>query len=76
VALLSGVFATGIFLFTRNLASDSNELAGVDATQSSEVIFALLGGILFLESEVPGIESMTGLMLILIGLTFFVKYQK
>ncbi|RPJ82133.1 MAG: multidrug resistance efflux transporter family protein [Deltaproteobacteria bacterium] len=76
VALFSGVFATGIFLFARNLASDSNELAGVDATQSSEVIFALLGGILFLKSEVPGIESITGLMLILIGLTFFVKYQK
>lgn len=76
VALFSGIFATGIFLFARNHASDSNELAGVDATQSSEVIFALLGGILFLESEVPGIESLAGLALILIGLVFFVKFQK
>ncbi|MFH2091452.1 MAG: multidrug resistance efflux transporter family protein [Pseudomonadota bacterium] len=76
VALFSGVFATGIFLFARNLASDSNELAGVDATQSSEVIFALAGGVLFLESEVPGIGSLTGLVLILTGLIFFVKYQK
>lgn len=76
VALFSGIFATGIFLFARNLASDSNELAGVDATQSSEVIFALIGGILFLESEVPGIESLAGLVLILIGLAFFVKFQK
>ncbi len=76
VALFSGVFATGIFLFARNLASDSNELAGVDATQSSEVVFALLGGIVFLGSEVPGVESAIGLMLILVGLVFFVKLQK
>jgi len=43
VALLSGVCATSLFLFARNLAKNSTELAGVDATQSSEVIFALIG---------------------------------
>jgi len=76
VALFSGVFATSIFLFVRNLASTPNELAGVDATQSSEVVFALLGGIVFLESEAPKIESAIGLVLILAGLIFFIKYQK
>jgi drug/metabolite transporter (DMT)-like permease len=76
VALFSGVCATSIFLFTRNLASNSNELAGVDATQSSEVIFALVGGILFLGSESPSITSAAGLLLIVVGLTFFIKYQK
>ena len=76
VALLSGVFATSIFLFARNLASNSNELAGVDATQASEVIFALLGGIIFLGGKVPNIVSIIGLVLILVGLLFFVKYQK
>lgn len=76
VALFSGVFATCIFLFARNLASNSNELAGVDATQSSEVIFALIGGVLFLGSKPPNIASIIGLVLILIGLLFFVKYQK
>ena len=76
VALFSGVFATSIFLFARNLASNSNELAGVDATQSSEVIFALLGGVVFLKSEIPNIESVMGLVLILVGLVFFVKYNK
>ncbi len=44
VALFSGVFATSIFLFVRGLASNAGELAAVDATQSSEVVFALLGG--------------------------------
>jgi drug/metabolite transporter (DMT)-like permease len=75
VALFSGVFATSIFLYARNLASTSNELAGVDATQSSEVIFALVGGIIFLGSETPNVESSIGLVLILVGLVFFVRYQ-
>ena len=76
VALFSGVFATSIFLFARNLASNSGELAAIDATQSSEVFFALLGGIAFLKSETPNMVSIMGLLLILIGLAFFVKYQK
>jgi len=76
VALFSGVFATSIFLFARNLASNSSELAAVDATQSSEVVFALLGGLFFLKSEAPNLASAAGLILILAGLTFFVKYQK
>lgn len=76
VALFSGVFATSIFLFARNLASNSSELAAVDATQSSEVIFALLGGVVFLKSEAPNMVSTMGLLLILVGLAFFVKYQK
>lgn len=75
VALLSGVFATSIFLFARNLASTPNELAGVDATQASEVIFALLGGILFLKGSAPNVTSMMGLALILSGLILFVTFQ-
>lgn len=76
VALFSGIFATSLFLFTRNLASDSNELAAVDATQASEVVFALFGGVVFLGSKIPNIQSVIGLVLILVGLSFFVKYQK
>jgi drug/metabolite transporter (DMT)-like permease len=76
VALFSGVFATSIFLFARYLASNSNELAGVDATQSSEVVFALLGGVVFLGSNVPNLESIIGIFMILAGLAFFVVHQK
>ncbi len=47
VALLSGVIGTSIFLYARNLASSSSQLAGVDATQSSEVVFALISGMVF-----------------------------
>ncbi|MCG8683732.1 MAG: multidrug resistance efflux transporter family protein [Desulfobacterales bacterium] len=76
VALFSGVFATGIFLFARNLASNSNELAAVDATQSSEVVFALAGGLLFLRASPPNMISLSGLVLILAGLGLFIKYQQ
>ncbi|WDP92452.1 MAG: multidrug resistance efflux transporter family protein [Desulfobacter sp.] len=76
VALFSGVFATGIFLFARNLAATPNELAAVDATQSSEVVFALAGGLVFLEAAPPDTAALTGLALILAGLFFFIRFQE
>ncbi len=75
VALFSGIIATGIFLYARGLASTSNELAGVDATQASEVVFALLGGIAFLGSELPNGWSLIGLSFVVVGLVLFIKYQ-
>ena len=75
VTLFSGVFATGIFLHARNHAQTPNEQAGVGAAQSNELIFAPVGGVLFLGFETPDLISLTGLMLILTGLFFFLKYQ-
>lgn len=71
VALFSGIFATSIFLYARNQAAGSQELAGVDATQSSEVVFALIGGLVFLGSPFPGPVALCGLLFILAGLTGF-----
>jgi drug/metabolite transporter (DMT)-like permease len=75
IALLSGVFATSIFLFARNLATTSNELAGVDATQASEVIFALIGGIAFVGGNTPNLVSMIGLVFIIGGMLLYVIFQ-
>lgn len=75
VALFSGVCATSIFLYARNLAVTSNELAGVDATQASEVIFALAGGVAFLHGRIPDFQAVAGIVMIMVGLAFFVKYQ-
>lgn len=75
VALFSGVCATSIFLYARNLATTSNELAGVDATQASEVIFALIGGMMLLGGDLPSPVALVGLFMIVIGLMLFVKYQ-
>ncbi|WP_419764680.1 MAG: multidrug resistance efflux transporter family protein [Arcobacter sp.] len=74
-ALFSGVFATSIFLYTRNIAKNSNELAAVDATQATEVVFALIGGMIFLGTGSLNLIAIVGLVLIMAGLFLFTKYQ-
>lgn len=73
VALLSGVIATSLFLFARERAQTSSEVAGVDATQASEVIFALIGGMVFLNNPMPSFIGLTGIAVIMIGLILFAK---
>ncbi|WP_352258504.1 multidrug resistance efflux transporter family protein [Psychrobacter sp. TB55-MNA-CIBAN-0194] len=73
VALLAGVAATSIFLYAREKAETSSEVAGVDATQTSEVIFALIGGMLLLNSSLPSIMGLIGIALIIVGLILFAK---
>lgn len=73
VALLAGVAATSIFLYAREKAETSSEVAGVDATQASEVIFALIGGMLLLNNTLPSAMGLIGIALIIIGLILFAK---
>ena len=75
VAIFSGVLATSIFLYARNIAKNSNEIAAIDATQASEVVFALLGGMIFLGNTSLNLISIIGLSLIMVGLFLFTKYQ-
>ncbi|MBP2280396.1 drug/metabolite transporter (DMT)-like permease [Psychrobacter sp. PL19] len=73
VALLAGVGATSIFLYARERAETSSEVAGVDSTQASEVIFALIGGILLLSNALPSAMGLIGIGLIMLGLVLFAK---
>ncbi|MBE0444543.1 multidrug resistance efflux transporter family protein [Psychrobacter sp. FME5] len=73
VAILAGVAATSIFLYAREKAVTSSEVAGVDSTQASEVIFALIGGILLLNNAVPSALGLVGIGLIMLGLILFAK---
>ncbi|ALF60363.1 multidrug resistance efflux transporter family protein [Psychrobacter urativorans] len=73
VALLAGVGATSIFLYAREKAQTSSEVAGVDSTQASEVIFALIGGIFLLGNVVPSAMGLFGIGLIILGLILFAK---
>ncbi len=73
VALLAGVGATSIFLYARERAETSSEVAGVDSTQASEVIFALIGGILLLNNALPSAMGLVGIGLIMVGLVLFAK---
>lgn len=73
VAILAGVAATSIFLYARARAETSSEVAGVDATQASEVIFALLGGIVLLNNTLPSVMGLIGIGMIMLGLVLFAK---
>lgn len=75
VALLSGVVATSLFLRARHRARSAYELAAVDATQSSEVIFAVAGELLLLHGAAPGARGSAGIALAVAGLALYVIAQ-
>lgn len=75
VALMAGVLGTTTFLHARSLAKQPQQLAAVDATQGSEIIFALLGGMLLLHTPMPSGLSFVGIGLVIIGLGLFAKQR-
>ena len=76
VALFSGIIATSLFLYARNRSKKASELAAVDATQSSEVIFAMAGEILILNAPLPGPIALAGIFLVFTGLALFIHFQE
>jgi drug/metabolite transporter (DMT)-like permease len=69
VALFSGVVATLLFFEATNLTKhDPKRLAVIEATQSGEVLFTLLGGILFLGDSLPTPTGWVGIALIVLGM--------
>ncbi len=75
VALFSGVIATTVFLHARHLCTRPYELAAVDATQSMEVVFSLIGEIIFLQGTLPGSTGVAGIALTIAGLTAYTRQQ-
>lgn len=75
VALFSGIIATSLFLLARHHATSSTELAAVDATQASEVIFALLGEVFFLGVSMPTLQAWIGIGLVFTGLFLYIFFQ-
>lgn len=76
VALFSGIAATSLFLYARSLARRASELAAVDATQSSEVIFAMIGEVLILGASWPTGLAVAGVVVVFTGLTLFIRFQE
>lgn len=69
VALSSGVIATSIFFKATDLAHhDHRQLASVEATQSGEVFFALIGEMLILGAHLPDVFSMIGIGFVILGM--------
>ena len=70
MALFSGVIATWLFFYATDLVKhNARWLALIEATQSGEVVFTLLGGILLLGDAMPSAAGFAGIALILIGMT-------
>ncbi|GGE55480.1 membrane protein [Pullulanibacillus camelliae] len=69
VALSSGIIATVLFFYaTEQVKHDNHKLAAVEATQSGEVVFALLGELLLLHAPLPKLLSFIGMALVIIGM--------
>ncbi|WP_216829301.1 DMT family transporter [Alkalihalobacterium elongatum] len=69
VAICSGVMATSLFFFATDLVKNSPEkLGAVEATQSTQVIFVMLGDMLLLASPVPHYLALLGVLMIMTGM--------
>ncbi len=75
ISLLSGVIATSLFLYARSLADTPSKLIIVDASQSGEVFFALLGEMIFLSVAFPSLIGILGIVVTIIGLVALVKLK-
>ncbi|GIN19699.1 MAG TPA: multidrug resistance efflux transporter family protein [Bacillus bacterium] len=69
VAVSSGVIATVLFFKATDYVKDNmGKLAAVEATQSLEVPYALLGEIVILSAPMPATASLIGMMLVVAGM--------
>jgi uncharacterized membrane protein len=69
VAICSGVIATVLFFHATDLVNGNmQKLAAVEATQSMEVLFTVLGELIWLNTAFPSLFSWIGMFLIIIGM--------
>lgn len=69
VAVFSGIIATVLFFKATDIvSSDLSKLAVVESTQSGEVIFSLLGGVLIFHDQIPTLMGLIGIILVVIGM--------
>lgn len=69
VAISSGVIATVLFFMATDMVKDDmQKMASVEATQSVEVLFALIGEMIFLSIALPQPLSWFGMMLVIAGM--------
>ena len=69
VALSSGVIATVLFFIaTDRVREDQGKLAAVEATQSTEVLFVIIGEMLLLSIPLPDSMALIGIATIVIGM--------
>lgn len=75
VGISSGIIATILFFMATDLARrDQGKLAAVEATQSMQLIFVILGEMLLLSIPLPGTVSLLGIFIIIVGMALH-SYQ-
>jgi len=69
VAISSGVIATVLFFSATDMTKGNvHQLAAVEATQSGEVVFSLLGEMVFLHGQSPDFLSFVGILFVIAGM--------
>lgn len=69
VAISSGIIGTVLFFYATELVRhDNHKLAGVEATSSGEVVFALLGEMALLGIFLPSFTSILGMVIVILGI--------
>ncbi|MFN7250314.1 MAG: multidrug resistance efflux transporter family protein [Anaerobacillus sp.] len=77
VAISSGIIATTLFfLATNRVRDDHSKLASVEATQSTQVFFVIIGEVLLLSSPLPNTVATAGLSIIIVGMLLHSYYSK
>lgn len=69
IAICSGMIATSLFFYATSLvAPNQSRLAIIEATQATEVVFALIGEVLLLHGTVPSTLAIGGLGIVCLGI--------
>jgi drug/metabolite transporter (DMT)-like permease len=69
VAVCSGVIATSLFFLATNMARHHpGKLAAVEATQSTQILFVIMGEAAILSVPFPGGFALIGILLIIMGM--------
>lgn len=77
VAVCSGIIATTLFFFATDRVRDNHgKLASVEATQSTQVIFVLIGEVVLLSSPLPSKLATVGLVIIIVGMILYSTLSK
>lgn len=72
VGVFSGVIATTLFFYATDIVSNNHKaLACIEATQSGEVIFTLIGEVIFLHILLPDFYALLGMVIIIFGMVLY-----
>ncbi|WP_224142606.1 multidrug resistance efflux transporter family protein [Leuconostoc gasicomitatum] len=67
--MVDGVIATGLFFHATSLVmTDMKKLANIESTQSMEIIFSILLGIIILGNSLPNFVIVLGIVIIILGI--------